>query len=468
MTESPSRLDRLTPERRALLAKRLRAIAEGTAAPAAAAATVAGATDAEPAGETARAPAPAARAAIADAGSERAAAGPGAPATVAPPPALPALPALPATTAALWRSLVESGSREAERLATAADLVADAAREPELDGQAVGFVTAALRRLGALQRRGDVVTVAGLLSGLGIQPAYRKALRRWLEMLAEEGVVARQGYLGHGDRYEVLLPLSEPLPGDLLLDPAQRDSYGENLVAVLTGKRHPLEFYLAGGSSSSVETSYRETPIFRYCNGVAAAILGVQVAALPPGRRFRLLEVGAGTGGTTASLLPLLPREATEFVFTDVSKFFTGLGAQKFGDYPFVRYGELDIERDPASQGYPAASCDWVVAAHVLHATRNVQETLRHVRRLLAPGGVLLLLEETRYQRKYHFSMGFLPGFDRFEDYGLRPLHPLLSAAQWSAALQAGGFAEVNSCTPPGSAAATLGVDVLLARAEEH
>jgi SAM-dependent methyltransferase len=359
----------------------------------------------------------------------------------------------------LWRFLVEAGEREARRLAAAPDLLADAAREPRLDEQSAAFLAAALRRLGVFQRAGEERTVEGLIADCGILPRHRKVLRRWMEALQEEGLLRRDGEAWTA---------REPLPPPALearISEEQRSYYGDNLPAVLTGAVHPLEFYLRDGSSSSVESSYRELPIFRYCNGVSAAVLEVQVRALPAGARLRMLEIGAGTGGTTASLLPLLPPERTVYHFTDVSKFFTDLGRQKFQELPFLRYRELDIERDPLAQGYPAAGFDWVVAAHVLHATRRVAETLEHVRRLLAPGGVLLLLEETRFQRKYNFSMGFLPGFDNFEDYELRPLHPLLSSAQWREALLAAGFVSFATFTEPGSAAEILGVDAMLARA---
>jgi SAM-dependent methyltransferase len=447
-----SRRERLSPERRALLEKRLRAMAGETAA--------AGASPvpSAPAGPgPSEAAAPAAREARESGGDDQARQ------TTAPELAVELAGGAWPLAAEVWRSLVAAGAGETERLALAPDLVADAEHEPRLDREAVGFIAAAFRRMGALRQAGEEVTIAGLLRERRLLPRYRKVLRRWLDMLVDEGIVERRGEV-----YRSVLPLSEPLPVDALIDDARRDYYGENLVAVLTGEAHPLEFYLAGGSSKDVEASYRELPIFRYCNGIAGALLAAQVAALPPGRPFRLLEVGAGTGGTTASLLPLLPPERTVYVFTDVSKFFTDLGAQKFRDFPFVRYRELDLERNPLAQGLPAGCCDWLVAAHVLHATRNIHETLVHVRRLLAPGGILLLLEETRFQRKYHFSMGFLPGFDHFEDYGLRPSHPLLSAAQWSAALRAAGFAETAAFTPAGSAAEVMGVDVLIARAESR
>jgi SAM-dependent methyltransferase len=367
--------------------------------------------------------------------------------------------AVPPVDRGLWRTMVEAGEREARRLGAAPDLAADAAHEPRLDRQCSAFLGTAFRHLGVFQRPGEERTVEGVIADCRVLPKYAKVLRRWMEALTEEGLLDRQG-----DAYVTRHPVPTPALDALMTD-EQRSFYAKNLSAVLTGDTHPLEFYLPGGSSASVESSYRETPIFRYCNGISAAVLETQARRLPAGGRLRILEVGAGTGGTTASLLPLLPPDRTVFLFTDVSKFFTDLGRKKLAQFPFVRYRELDIETDPLSQGFPAGGFDWIVAAHVLHATRNVEETLRHVLRLLSPGGVLLLLEETRFQRKYNFSMGFLPGFDRFEDHDRRPLHPLLSSAQWRRELLTAGFVDFATFTEPGSAAEILGVDVMLARA---
>ena len=59
----------------------------------------------------------------------------------------------------------------------------------------------------------------------------------------------------------------------------------------------------------------------------------------------------------------------------------------------------LDIERDPTVQGFDNRHFDVVIAANVLHATRDLRETFRHVRRLLAPQGLLVLLEILERQR---------------------------------------------------------------------
>ena len=424
------RRSRLSPEKRELLAKRLGSLAGAVEAKAPAAAPVPSPAAAEPDPRVELVNAP------------------GAPSPIAP---------------GLWPALVATGAEEARKLAVLPGLLADAAREPKLDEQAAAFLAAAFRRLGVFQRPGEERTVDGLIADCGIQAKHRKVLGRWMAALQEEGLVDPTGR----DSWVAREPIPPPA-FDARITAEEREYYGTNLPAVLTGAVHPLEFYLRDGSSASVESSYRELPIFRYCNGISAAVLETQARAMSAGAagaRLRIVEIGAGTGGTTASLLPLLPPARTIYHFTDVSKFFTDLGRQKFHDFPFLRFRELDVERDPAAQGYPPASFDWVVAAHVLHATRSIAETLEHVKRLLAPGGVLLLLEETRFQRKYNFSMGFLPGFDHFEDYDRRPLHPLLSTAKWREALLTAGFVDFATFTQPGSAADVLGVDVMLVRA---
>ena len=106
-----------------------------------------------------------------------------------------------------------------------------------------------------------------------------------------------------------------------------------------------------------------------------------------------MLEIGAGTGGTTAALLPILPPEQAEYWFTDISPRFTAVAPELFRAFPFVRPQVLDIERDPAAQGFAAhPPFDLIVAANVLHATKDLRQCLRHVRPLAAPGALLVLL----------------------------------------------------------------------------
>ncbi|TGO59558.1 hypothetical protein BCON_0043g00160 [Botryotinia convoluta] len=71
------------------------------------------------------------------------------------------------------------------------------------------------------------------------------------------------------------------------------------------------------------------------------------------------------------------------------------LKAQKvFGSFASrVHFKVLDIQNDPAAQGFEEFSYDMVIAAHVLRSTSDLSRILTYLRRLLKPGGKLILAE---------------------------------------------------------------------------
>src|SRR5205085_5444328 len=140
------------------------------------------------------------------------------------------------------------------------------------------------------------------------------------------------------------------------------------------------------------------------------------VRSAPAAAPLRVLEIGAGTGGTTSFVLPALPAARTKYVFSDLSPLFLARAQERMADYPFVDYRILDIERAPDAQGFDSDGFDLVIAANVLHATRDLGETLANVRRLVRPGGELLLLEGTRPQRWIDLTFGLTDGWWRFAD----------------------------------------------------
>jgi SAM-dependent methyltransferase len=147
-----------------------------------------------------------------------------------------------------------------------------------------------------------------------------------------------------------------------------------------------------------------------------------------------------GTGGTTAGLLPLLPADRSEYLFTDIGPTFLNKAQERFSAFPFVHYQPLNIEQEPAAQGFQPYQADLVVAANVLHATRDLGQTLAHVRQLLQPGGQLVLLEATERRRWLDLTFGLTDGWWRYADE--RQGHPLLSAEGWRQQLSAHGFVE--------------------------
>jgi SAM-dependent methyltransferase len=200
-----------------------------------------------------------------------------------------------------------------------------------------------------------------------------------------------------------------------------------------------------------------------YINALAAAAFETLGATVPGGRVLRVLEVGAGTGGTTGSLLPVLPADRTQYVFTDVSDLFLDRARDRYRAYPFVECRRFDLDKDPAAQGFAPGSFDAIVSANAVHASVDLRLALTRLRELLAPGGVLVLVESTIHLAWFDITTGLIEGWQHFAD-DLRTDNPLLHPDTWKAALRDAGFEEAGAWPGTGSSADTLGQHVVVAR----
>ncbi|MFW2364689.1 class I SAM-dependent methyltransferase, partial [Burkholderia pseudomallei] len=223
------------------------------------------------------------------------------------------------------------------------------------------------------------------------------------------------------------------------------------LPDVLAGRLPAADVLFPGGSMERVEGVYRDNPISDYFNAVQADALIRHVRAwIDAGRRepIRILEVGAGTGGTTALALERLRPYAAaigEYCFTDVSQAFLQHAQAAFGARAgYLRTALFDVERPLDAQRMPAGRYDIVIATNVLHATRQVRGALRNVKACLRAGGVLLLNEISEKSLFAHLTFGLLEGWWLHEDSSLRePGSPVLAPATWRRLLEDEGFGAI-------------------------
>ncbi|GHD52909.1 hypothetical protein GCM10017083_28870 [Thalassobaculum fulvum] len=214
---------------------------------------------------------------------------------------------------------------------------------------------------------------------------------------------------------------------------------GEALPGILAGTVDPVGLLFPGGSMERLEAVYQRSP---FAAGLAER-LRAAFAAIADGRPgLRVVEIGGGTGGTSAHLLPLLPA-AGSYLFTDVSQAFLDRARQRFGAAPGLATGLLDIEHDPAAQGI-GADHDVAVAVNALHTTADLRATVAHARATLRPGGLLLLGEVTGAPGWLDLVFGTLEGWWRFADGDLRPASALLDADRWRTLLGECGFDAVE------------------------
>ena len=216
----------------------------------------------------------------------------------------------------------------------------------------------------------------------------------------------------------------------------------------MRGEMDPLRLLFPSDGSVSAGNLYRDSIGGQAMNTLIAEAVARIAGQLPDGRGLRILEIGAGTGSTTESILQRISDRRVQYVFTDIAASFLPAAKTRFAARQNMQYRVLDIERDPIAQGFEPSRFDVIVAANVIHATRDMHESLQHIRRLLAPGGKLIVLEGTRPVRWLDLTFGLTGGWWRFSDTQRRPNYPLLSGDDWQRLLAETGFSATRIVAP--------------------
>ncbi|KAJ5965134.1 uncharacterized protein N7479_005010 [Penicillium vulpinum] len=158
---------------------------------------------------------------------------------------------------------------------------------------------------------------------------------------------------------------------------------------------------------------------------------------------LRILEIGAGTGGSTANILKMLtPGKRNlymNYTFTDISSGFFVAAKERFKNYPNLEYATLDISKDPSDQGFDGRQYDLILATNVIHATASLKDSLSNVRKLISPTGWFLLHELTPTSKWINYIFGTLPGW-WYGDADGRSDDPYVGFERWAKELKSAGF----------------------------
>lgn len=325
-------------------------------------------------------------------------------------------------------------------------------------------------KMGIFTKENSTLTLDQIITQGKIIPRYSKWLLRSLHILQEDQYIvieddvykvkAKESKSETTDNWDDLLNyIAENRIKIDGLDFARRSA--ENLTEILTGKVEAVEILFAEGKSQTAIEMYKNE--FADCNKIINKFFQRITASLSTEKSLQILEVGAGIGSTTGYVLSAVNPTNVRYVYTDISRYFLQVGKENFSLYPFIDYSLLDLEKNSAAQGFEQHSFDFVVAASVLHATADIEKTVANIKSLLAPGGVLVMIEETQFPRIFNLTMGLQQGFDRFDD-AIRTDHPLLSSTHWQSVLFNNGFSNVYELTKQNSTADLLGLNVIIAQ----
>jgi len=224
-----------------------------------------------------------------------------------------------------------------------------------------------------------------------------------------------------------------------------------SLPQVLSGEVLAPEVLFPYGSVDLVANVYRGDRMAIYgidlCAKSIAAFVKSRIQHGSVGQDIHIIEVGAGTGGTTQGVLDALRGldGNLSYDFTDLSARFLRPAEQKLGNLlRNIKFRTFDIEGELETQGFLPETYDLVLAAGVMHATRDLDASLIHARKLLKPGGWLVLNELTRMQDFYTVTFGLLDGWWHHEDEARRlETSPILDVEMWRYRLTDAGFRRI-------------------------
>jgi acyl transferase domain-containing protein/acyl-CoA synthetase (AMP-forming)/AMP-acid ligase II len=240
------------------------------------------------------------------------------------------------------------------------------------------------------------------------------------------------------------------------------------LPEILQNKVLATSVIFPNGSLELVEGIYKNTKISDYFNSVLGEnLIGYVQERIRenPDVKIRLIEIGAGTGGTSALLFDQLAPYAEnigEYCYTDISNSFLLHAREKFlAKAPYLITRLFNVEAELAGQAMDAGIYDVVIATNVLHATKDMHNTLRNCKALLKAEGQLMINEISDFSLFTHMSFGMLEGWWLHSDHDLRiPGSPALAPNTWRDLLEEEGFVNVQS---PAEAAHSLGQQIVIA-----
>jgi SAM-dependent methyltransferase len=318
-----------------------------------------------------------------------------------------------------------------------------------------------LRRLDVIDQLGKWQSAGELCQVLSFQPRFRFALGWILERLVETGCVevgtdgdTRSYHLRHSPWQPELERLRAV---GLNIDPANAATldlldHAASLYPAVARGEQSGDHSLFGPQGIALWLNYFHNDNLTYAvnNWVGAALAADRLSTR---RRLRILEVGAGAGSASETLvrwfdecglLPLIER----YLITEPNAFFRRRAQRELAkQYPdlALEWGALDLNLPWDTQGIASGAFDLVYAVNVLHVSNDLLFSLNQARSALTANGWLVIGECLRpyvNQPIYpELMFQILASFTEVQiDPEIRPNPGFLTADHWRRAFTRAGF----------------------------
>jgi SAM-dependent methyltransferase/acyl carrier protein len=220
---------------------------------------------------------------------------------------------------------------------------------------------------------------------------------------------------------------------------------GPRLAECVSGKTNPVTVMFGSLPALQImEDFYANSPMMSTLTDQLVEFLSIFIRSKNGShvqKPLKILEIGAGTGGTTTRLVEMLQTIECpiQYTFTDISTAFVSQAKRKYKQYPWMNFSVLNLEQDLEVKWQ--GQYDVVIGANVVHATSDRAATCRRLRTTLREGGFLVLSEITRVINWYDICFGLLDGWWLAEG---GKGYPIQSAEAWMSTFRVAGFTRVG------------------------
>ena len=325
---------------------------------------------------------------------------------------------------------------------------------PKQDELLLAYICEAFRALGS-----DVGRIAQgqQISLIPYQPKYKKMMMRVLEILEKHDIlITQESDHIRGRRQSPSTPSHELHEEFVTKYPAYAGEArlmaltGPKLAECLSGKTDPISLMFRGAAAQKVmEDYYCASPMLSTLTEQLVTFIQAVVTSSRTMSRdtpIRILEVGAGFGGTTTRLAEVLEASGVpiSYKFTDISPSLVKGAKTKFAKYPWIEFQTLNLENDMPAQ--LKGRYDIVIGTNCVHATTNKTKTITRLKTLLNPKGFMVLSEVTQLIDWYDIVFGLLDGWWLANDGSTHPLQPPES---WIRSFKEAGFSRISYSQGP-------------------
>lgn len=323
----------------------------------------------------------------------------------------------------------------------------------------MAYTIEALRTLGcdirALKSNARLPLVAGVL------PRHQQLVDRLHCFLEREGVIHSTGDGGFTRSTHAIdtTPPEEIFHQMINKHPSNAATrhllraVGPHMGSCLKGQEDALQILFGDRSNKSwLDKLYRDWPMLVTATQLLGNFLSQcfkdslqQSKSVTSKEPFRILEIGAGTGGTTRYIVDHLVKHCIpfEYYFTDISGSLLQKAKITFKDVGSMKFELLNIEVDPPHEYIGAFHA--IISTNCIHATRNLPRSLANLHKMLREDGVVALIEMTPSVANSLYVMdiifGLLEGWWLFND---GRSHALADVDRWKQAFMEAGFKDVR------------------------